>query len=73
MMGTTPMDSRGLTLMVMPEAVLSRSADPLPGVPRAMIPTSSDVRATDLMPMSLRTNASMSEENLSPWETTASL
>ena len=52
--------------MVIPEAVLSRSADPLPGVPRAMMPTSSDVRATDLMPMSLRTNASMSDENLSP-------
>ena len=59
--------------MVIPDAVLSRSAEPLPGVPRAMMPTSSDVRATDLMPMSLRTNASMSEENLSPCDTTASL
>ena len=42
------------------------------GCPTATMPASSDVRATDLWPIDLRTYARSREENLSPWDTTAS-
>ncbi len=67
------MDSSGLTFMVIPVAVPSRSAKPLPGCPAATMPASSDVTATALTPMSARTCASRREENLSPCDVSRSL
>ena len=67
------MESRGLTFMVMPVAVFSRSAEPFPGRPWATMPASSEVRATDLMPFFLSRNARMREEKRSPWEVRPSL
>ena len=73
MMGTTPIASRGLTFMVIPDAVFRRSAEPDMGFPTATIPASSELSAADFNPILLSTYESMRDENLSPWETTLSL
>ena len=73
MTGRTPIDSRGLTFMVIPASLFMRLADPLRGCPSAITPASSDVRALASMPIPLRTWASRSVEKRSPCDSTPSL
>ncbi len=67
------MDSSGLMFMVIPDSLLTRSAEPFCGLPSATMPASSAIMASASMPIPLRTCARSRVEKRSPWERTRSL